>query len=453
MEYKVRELDGTLWLAVSLAIRGYKVAIGEMSAIAGGIDRIQPDVYIDGNALYGQEKLRRYEELSKKNVKLVVLDAEGGIFYSNEAYAQRLSMDILQYVDCFLAWGDAASDTLNTYRPGFSPDRISLTGNPRFDLVQTKFRQYYAKEHMKRSEEFGAYVLINTNFGTANHFSQHISQETYRKIRKAPPDQEFEIYQRELLNHFVEGIDCLSNQFPNLGIVVRPHPSENHATYDRLFASHHNVHVECRGSVRSWILGAIVTIHNGCTTGIEGVLLGKPVIAFRPLAQSKYDQSLPNSVSKCIHTVEGLCDAVSKLLDGEKWEDPSPVQESKLEYFIHNARSGVISADLICRVIDNMDNVGAFRACSPLGSFRTRLKRQIKAMLGTKGMELVRRLRGQTEGALYAKQKFPRLSKEELRERVDRLRECSVDAGDIVIRRIQGLECSYWISQKKRFGR
>jgi len=445
VEFKVRELDGKLWLALNLAIRGFKVAIGEMGSTWSGTDLIRPDIYIDGNALYGRQKVQLYRELSRNNVKLLVLDAEGGIFQSNNTYAQRLSMEILGYVDRFLAWGNAAADILRKYHPGFPPDRIVVTGNPRFDLVQKQFRQYYAIESSHLKEEFGNYVLVNTNFTTANHFSKDIGKEIYQKLRMSPPDSEFEAYQRKLFDCFIEGIICLSNQFPDLTIIVRPHPSENHTTYKALLASCNNVHVEHRGAVRPWILGAIVIVHNSCTTGIESALLGKPVLAFQPVKHAEYDQSLPNMVSRSVGSADGLCNEVSKLLGGAKWGGLSSIQEKELQHFIYNAKAGVISANLICNVVDSLERVGANKIGRPLGLPRAAAKRRIKAALGSKGIKLIRRIRGQTEGALYAEQKFPSLSKAEIRTRVDKLRACGIDAENLRIERIRKLDKAFWI--------
>jgi len=445
VETKVRELDGKLWLALNLAARGFMVAIGAIDSRGSGIDLIRPDIYIGLNALFERRKERLYRELNKSNVKILVLDSEGGVFQSEDAYAQRLSMEILKHVDYFLAWGFTAADILQKHRPQFPLDNVAVTGNPTFDLLQKEFRRYYEKGSRHLKDKFGDYVLVNTNFTGVNHFSKEISEEISKRLCILP-DSEFEAYQRRLFECFVEVIIRLSNQFPNVNIIVRPHPSENHTTYKRLLASCDNVYVEHRGAVRPWILGAIAVIHNSCTTGIESALLGKPVFAFQPVKHAKYDLFLPNLVSKSVDSADGLCKEISKLLGGAKYGGLSSAQENELQQFIYNAEDGVISANLISDVIGSLEGVGASQTAGLFGSYpRARAMRVIKAALGSKGIKLARRILGRTEAALYGRQKFPSLSEAELRARVDKLRACGVEVEDLRIERIRGLGKAFWI--------
>ncbi|WP_257144320.1 hypothetical protein [Bacillus pseudomycoides] len=51
------------------------------------------------------------------------------------------------------------------------------------------------------------------------------------------------------------------------------------------------------GNVVMWILASKVVIHNRCTTGIEALLLDKPVIAYMPINYEKEKKYLPNAVT------------------------------------------------------------------------------------------------------------------------------------------------------------
>ena len=71
--------------------------------------------------------------------------------------------------------------------------------------------------------------------------------------------------------------------FPRTNIIVRPHPMEDFTSYERAFSSYPNIHVVHEGNIIKWLLAADIIIHNGCTSGIEGFLLEKPIISYLPL--------------------------------------------------------------------------------------------------------------------------------------------------------------------------
>jgi hypothetical protein len=64
-------------------------------------------------------------------------------------------------------------------------------------------------------------------------------------------------------------------------IVLRPHPSENHDSW-RAWAAPYGIDVLYEGSANNWLLAADAILHTGCTTGIEGILLDRPVASFVP---------------------------------------------------------------------------------------------------------------------------------------------------------------------------
>ena len=66
----------------------------------------------------------------------------------------------------------------------------------------------------------------------------------------------------------------IAEAFPDMRIVVRPHPVEKHAAWEEIAARHDNVELAQEGNVLPWLLAARALIHNGCTTGVEAYGLG-----------------------------------------------------------------------------------------------------------------------------------------------------------------------------------
>ena len=75
----------------------------------------------------------------------------------------------------------------------------------------------------------------------------------------------------------------LARAFPQLAIVVRPHPTEGQEVYQRIAAGNGRIHVTNEGNVVPWLLAARALIHNGCTTGVEAFVMRIPAFTYRPV--------------------------------------------------------------------------------------------------------------------------------------------------------------------------
>ena len=79
----------------------------------------------------------------------------------------------------------------------------------------------------------------------------------------------------------------LALNFPQYTVVLRPHPSESMTFYQQAFASFKNVAVTRDESVLPWIRAAELVVHSNCTTGIEAVLAGRPVLNLLPECEGR----------------------------------------------------------------------------------------------------------------------------------------------------------------------
>ena len=74
----------------------------------------------------------------------------------------------------------------------------------------------------------------------------------------------------------------VATHFPQYTVILRPHTSENLSFYQHAFGSFKNVVVTRQGGVLTWIRAAELVVHSNCTTGIEAVLAGRPVLNLLP---------------------------------------------------------------------------------------------------------------------------------------------------------------------------
>ncbi len=447
VETKVRELDGKTWLGYNLVRQGATVAIGDLSSIKHNIGRIQPDIYIGDSAVYRESRAHLYKTLTKNGTKVVVLDTEGGIYYSPEMYLKRLSPEILQYVDLLLSWGQATDRLFRDYRQnGHTQSRI--TGNPCFDLLMPNLRTFFQQQTEYLRQKYQNFILINTKFGRFNHFDSKLD---HKKLLYDNP--EIGQFQEELFGYFIEMIQEISAQHQDLNVVVRPHPSENHAVYKKRFKELTNVHVAHWWSVHPWALAAQAVIHNGCTTGIEGSLLGRPVISYRPIQNPTVDVYIPNAVSDEVFSKDELMDAIESLTR-------SPEQSDRA---LQDAQIGLLEDNF-----HKLDGLASTRVCGALfdlsaKSERNRVatkpdhdnkqggymisKRVVAAL--TRALHLFRAGNHKTQKN-YRNQKFSDLTVTEIKSILDKLADIENYQENILISPISGVQNAFWLSGTKQ---
>ena len=443
VETKVRELDGKVWLGYNLVRRGARIAIGDLSQIKNNINLIKPDIYIGDSAVYRASRFQLYRALKKAGTRVVVLDTEGGIYYSAEMYLKRLSPDILQYVDLVLSWGEATHKLFKQNRKnGHTQSRI--TGNPCFDLLMPILRGFFSEQAKYLKERYGDFFLVNTKFGRFNHFDSNLD---HKKLLYDNP--EIGRFQEELFGYFIDMVKEIGSQFQDMNVVVRPHPSENHDVYKQLFKGMDNIYIEHWWPVHSWALAAKGVIHNGCTTGIESRMLGKPVISYRPVQNSNVDVFIPNYISieafsqdELMRIVEGVASSCSS---GQTSMDEKQIE--LLEKIFHKLDG--FAARRVCEAIealptrpwgdyvrDEQYSPGPEKKITSFKRFNTIIRVILqKVKVGDKKRQ-----------EKYKKQKFSELTSGEIESILDRISRVENYQGKLLIRPITGMKNAFWLS-------
>ncbi len=101
----------------------------------------------------------------------------------------------------------------------------------------------------------------------------------------------------QLFEAHLSAMKEIAQAFPDLRIIVRPHPGEDHTRWHTIVQAYHNVVLEFQGTIEPYLLAAEAVVHNGCTSAIQAVIMDRPVIAYQPVTSEDHDQKLPNSVS------------------------------------------------------------------------------------------------------------------------------------------------------------
>jgi len=253
-----------------------------------------------------RRSLKMFGILRRLGHRIAAWDEEGLVHFSPENYfARRLSAAALSQVSMLFAWGEENAELFRKY-PQFPDVPIHVTGNPRGDLLRPELRDYWAEDTARIRERFGDFVLVNTNYAMVNAFLPTLNllvpgdgssgaPEMGAAAVGLPPDFALGLaaHKRAIFERFLELPGALGRAFPDLTIVVRPHPSEDPAPWQEAVSGCDRAHVVQEGNVVPWLLAARAQVHNGCTTAVEAFALGVPALAYQPSARSASISSCP----------------------------------------------------------------------------------------------------------------------------------------------------------------
>lgn len=317
-EIQAREFDAKLLLACILAARGVPVIVGARHEIHASIHTLPRSIYVAKDIRISS--LRMFEILDRLGHDIVAWDEEGLLTFGPELYyARRVSETAVGHVREFFAWG-AENQTLIEGAPGYSGAPVHLTGNPRIDLCRRELRSFHASEVARLNQRYGKFILINSNFGGVNHKvpSQAVAPGQSDPKQRFAPSAEMDAALRHRLQMFAifrDLLQPLGEAFSDHQIIVRPHPAEDHEAWRAAAKGQGNVQVVHEASVLPWLLAAGVTLHNGCSTGLEAFLLDRPAISYQPEGVEPRAPALSDRLSQCAVSWDDLAAMIGKGID------------------------------------------------------------------------------------------------------------------------------------------
>ncbi|HNR94043.1 MAG TPA: hypothetical protein PKK36_05470 [Kiritimatiellia bacterium] len=320
IETKVREFQGKLLCALTLAERGYRVILGDQRILMSTLEQYTPCIYVDKS--FASTKRLGYTKCKTLGNRLLAWDEEGLVYFDAQTYRDlRLDANCLSMLDAAFAWGPDQAEILKGITPSGLP--VIEIGHPRMDLLRPEFRGFYKTPVEKLQSKYGKMLLVNTAFPLANHFHGDMQiqqkQELY-PIAQHRPDffEKWKKVQYAGMVSFKEMIPELCRAFPEYTVVVRPHPSEKRGIWESFTSEINNAVVNADGNVVEWILASECVIHFDCTSGLEAFLLEVPAAVYRRSASPGYEQQLPNSLSYRVQTCDEVLSFVRGVLAGQK---------------------------------------------------------------------------------------------------------------------------------------
>jgi surface carbohydrate biosynthesis protein len=415
VENQVRELDAKLLLSCIAAERGFPVVLGSRSFIHFRAASFPRGVYLAKSMRTLSDRM--FGILRNLGHAIVAWDEEGLVRAPDrDYYERRLSAKAVRDVATLFAWGPDNARVFKDF-PGYTGAPIHVTGNPRCDMLRSELRHYFDPEVESLRERFGRLLLVNTNFGHANHFLPELRGTS--SDGDSPRDSNFQLasFRSLVFEHFREMVPTLAEAFPQFTIVVRPHPIERHEPWQKLAQRSANLQVANDGNVIPWLMASEVLVQNGCSTAIEAAVLGLPAITYRPVTSDRFDVSLIDALTHHVRSQDELHEAITAIVNGELGVHDFPDREQLLRLHIA-ALDGPLAAE---RIVDVLAEAG-YRDSQPpkpkairyaTGWAHTQLRTRSKMLNG--------RRPGHRNSMEYHAHRFPDLSVDQLQERVKRL--------------------------------
>jgi surface carbohydrate biosynthesis protein len=366
IESQVRELDAKLFLACVAAEHGYAAVLGSRGPLNHAMVKLPRGVFMAKGLRSIARKM--FGILRALGHRIVAWDEEALVrFPIEDYYRRRLADASIAFVSRIFAWGEDDASVLRKF-PGIGDTPVAVTGNPRVDLLRPDVRGYFDPEVAEIRRRFGDFILINTNFGFVNAFANSLNLlqpspepggglilgENTRGM-KAEFAQGLAEHKGKLFECFRALVPEIAAAFPEHSIIVRPHPSEDHAAWRKAAGDQANVHVICEKSVIPWLIASSVLVHNGCTTAVEAAVLGRPAIAFRPVTHKDFDFEFPDSLSEQAYSAEELISAARDIVGGDpRSQERTAIRSEILRHHIASLE-GTLASD---RMVEELTAAG-----------------------------------------------------------------------------------------------
>ena len=289
VEVAARELEARLLLALVAAERGHDVLLGRIDP------RLDPGAMPSG--VFHDKSLTRGQEMERQ----AWLGAEGFLVSSQDEEHYLLQPDFGAFVDHryeaaalaqadrVLTWGPHDHAGIATARPDHA-HRLRMTGSPRVDLWRPELAPHHRRVSLPGVSERPFVLFANnvTHLLGMNRFTTMLADKRGKYFDGTAHPLERHWFdelasQAERLPHLVASVRALAERFPDLTVVVRPHPVESVVAWRDLIGPLPNVLISREGSISPWVRSAAAVVHTGDTTGFEVAVGGVPLISLEPV--------------------------------------------------------------------------------------------------------------------------------------------------------------------------
>lgn len=285
VDNRTRDLDTAVLVAHHLRRRGVRCLLEPLEAFRAVLAAHRPGMIVF-NHLFASHLVAWSKRMHEIGVLTALLTNEGMMRTEESRRFQSGRHHREGHVDLFFCWNEAHRQTIeqeDVYRDA----RVETVGVPRFDLYFEPWASVVRQQ--ARNPRVRPRILFCTNTGSAKfhdlpreHGEKHFAAWAGYQKNYGDPWKRVEL-QWKARQKFTEHAATLAAT-KKYEIVFRPHPAESEDFYrawlDGLPADHQaNVRIDKFSNITGLILDCDLQIsEEGCTTGVESWIAGKPTI-------------------------------------------------------------------------------------------------------------------------------------------------------------------------------
>lgn len=331
VEFKLRDLPAAALIKFFLESKyNYDVMLASPLSERLTVPSFRPHLVIYSHLRY-PSSVARAKTLKKMGIAVAILPTEGVSVLESSQLVNAGKFTDLSAVDIHFVWNAIVAETMEIHRT-LSPDRIAVTGNPRFDFYFPPFnRPHLSKALFCRKYGLGPdrpIVTWATNFGWArlagNSQMMEDAEVRYKEegVAHLFPWSDIPAHvkrEEECRRIQAEGFVRLAQSLPGVNFVIKPHPVEHTQWYfdlrDR--AGLKNVAVVSKEYIWDVLNSTDVHLHRcSCTTSHEAWLMRKPTIALLLYPNEWFFSQELAEGGDVARSVDELKSMVSRYLQG-----------------------------------------------------------------------------------------------------------------------------------------
>ena len=188
---------------------------------------------------------------------------------------------------------------------------------------------------------------------------------------------------QKLLKKILEFLNIINDNFKNLYVIIRPHPTENPIEWKKFIGNRKNIEINGDGDLSDWITFSKCVVHGGCTSGIEADARNKIALDIKP-KNLNHGAKIPTMVSQKIQTKNQIIKKISDIFYKKNYKP----NNSKHKKFIKNRVINISNKPAYKVINETWENLGHKNLSQENSNLILRLnffsKSLIKSMIGMK---------------------------------------------------------------------
>ena len=284
--------------------------------------------------------------------KFVCIDEEGILQWEDEYKLQlRYGQRCLEMLDALILLNQKQFELLEeNYNINKIKDKIFISGYPRIQFLgilnknenQCKINQYIKNKYKR-------YIFFPTSFPSNHVMGKAGYERSFAEALGSPPKEKQKLFMDKILDlisimekNYRDILIRLINDYKDINIVLRPHPTEDLKTY-KSFRKFKNLFIDLEYPSFYYLKNSICTIQYGSTISVESYIMNNKTYQLKNFNEelSQYELKDHFAYTNLFNNYVDLKSQINKHLKKEiKFETVKDDEDLKLK---HNSVSNIIS--------------------------------------------------------------------------------------------------------------